>query len=334
MIRLGIIGAGRIGQLHAHSVQKMADVTIVKISDPFIEKVKDQFIEFKDIDFVETYQEVLRDDSIDAILVCSPTSTHAEIIEAAANANKHIFCEKPVSPSVEETERVLKVVEKAGVFLQVGFNRRFDQDFSKMQQLVSEGAIGEPHILKITSRDPAAPPLQYVKQSGGLFFDMSIHDFDMARYMMNSEVIEVHTVGANLVEPYIKEAGDIDTAIITLKFENGAIGVIDNSRQAKYGYDQRVEMFGSRGALTCENVRETSVQLHTEQGSQGEPLKNFFLDRYAEAYTAELQAFLHSIETGAPLLCVGNDGLQAEKIARAAQQSLQENRPVRITEEG
>ncbi|MFJ7368819.1 inositol 2-dehydrogenase [Lysinibacillus sp. NPDC098008] len=334
MVRIGIVGAGRIGQLHANGLKNIPNVEIAKISDPFMENVKDVFASFTGTELVTAYEEVMVDESIDAILVCSPTSTHAEIIQAAARAKKHVFCEKPVSSSVEETENLLQITKEEGVLLQIGFNRRFDPNFLKMKKLVQEGAVGDVHILKITSRDPAPPPVEYLKNSGGLFFDMTIHDFDMARYMTGSEVIEVHAVGANLVSPEIRKIGDIDTAIITLKFANGAIGVIDNSRESKYGYDQRVEVFGSKGKLTVENERHTSVQVHTEEGSHAEPLKNFFLERYADAYTTELQGFLRSIETGEPLVCAGNDGLQAERIARAAKQSLDTNQPVVITHEG
>ncbi|GKV65852.1 MULTISPECIES: inositol 2-dehydrogenase [unclassified Sporosarcina] len=327
---LGIIGAGRIGRLHAENIITNPNIKLKSISDIFLDSMKDWAEELGIEQIVADYKDIIEDEEIDAVFVCSPTSTHAGIIKEAASKGKHIFCEKPISFSTEETKEVLEAVESAGVKFQVGFNRRFDRNFSRIHSIVKEGGIGSPQMIKITSRDPAPPPAEYILKSGGLFFDMAIHDFDMARYLACSEVVEVFATGANLVEPYIKEAGDIDTAIITLKFENGALGVIDNSRKAVYGYDQRVEVFGSEGNLTCDNDRNSSVELSTENGSLKDPLKHFFLERYEEAYHKETIAFIDSIQNDLPLVCSGFDGLQAEIIAKASKTSYEQGRPVKI----
>lgn len=330
---LGIIGAGRIGRLHAENIINFPNVNLKAISDIYIDHAKEWAKGLGIKHLYESYENIINDNEIDAILVCSPTNTHAEIMIEAAKKGKHIFCEKPISFSIEETEQVLDVVEENGVKLQVGFNRRFDRNFSKIHQSVKNGIVGEPHIVKITSRDPEPPPIDYIKGSGGLFFDMAIHDFDMARYIAQSEVTEVYAVGKNLIDRKIgTEGNDIDTAITTLTFENGAICVIDNSRQAVYGYDQRVEVLGSKGQLTCDNDRPTSVEISTEDGTKLDPLKHFFLERYKDAYIVELQSFVNAIINDEKLQCDGNDGLQAELIARAAKRSFEKKRSVKLTE--
>ncbi|SKB02583.1 inositol 2-dehydrogenase [Sporosarcina newyorkensis] len=332
-LTIGIIGAGRIGRMHAENITPIPQIRIKTISDIFADSVREWAKELGIENVVTDYEEILNDNEIEAILICSPTDTHIPIIKQAAEKGKHIFCEKPVSFSVEDTEIALAVVEEAGVKMQIGFNRRFDRNFHKVHTTVKNGVIGEPHIVKITSRDPAPPPIEYIEKSGGLFFDMSIHDFDMARYVTGSEVVEVYAQGDNLIDPNIGKAGDIDTAVITLKFENGAIGIIDNSRKAVYGYDQRVEVFGSKGSITVENDRPTSAEISTEEGVFKDKLKYFFLERYKDAYITETYAFIESILHNKPLLCTGNDGLQAERIAKAADLSLKERRPVKIFNE-
>lgn len=326
---IGIIGAGRIGRLHAENIVHMPQVRIKTISDIFIDNVKQWASEIGIENVVSDYMDILNDKEIDTIFVCSPTDTHVPIIKVAAQNGKHIFCEKPISFNIHETEKVLEVVKKAGVKFQVGFNRRFDRNFLKIHETVKNGVIGEPHIVKITSRDPEPPPINYVKSSGGLFMDMAIHDFDMARYVTGSEVVEVFAQGANLIDPAIGDAGDIDTAITTLKFANGAIGVIDNSRKAVYGYDQRVEVFGAKGSVTVENDRPTSAEISTEEGVFKDKLKHFFLERYKDAYIAETHEFVNSILNDKPIVCTGYDGLQAELIAKAAQESLLTGKPVK-----
>lgn len=327
---IGIIGAGRIGKLHAENLMCIPQVIIKSISELYVDSISKWASQLGIHNVVSDYEDILNDPEIDAVFICTPTDTHIPIIRKAANMGKHIFCEKPISFSAQETEEVLKLVEKAGVRLQVGFNRRFDRNFLKIHEKIHEGTIGDVHIVKITSRDPAPPTIDYIRSSGGLFMDMSIHDFDMARYVTGSEVIEVYAYGANLIDPEIGQSGDIDTAVITLKFANGAIGVIDNSRKAVYGYDQRVEVFGSKGCITADNDRPTNVEISSEKGVYKDKLKHFFLERYKEAYMNETYAFIHSIQTNESVLCNGNDGLQAELIAEAARQSLQTGRPIKI----
>jgi myo-inositol 2-dehydrogenase / D-chiro-inositol 1-dehydrogenase len=329
-ITVGIIGAGRIGKLHVDNLQSIPEINIKSVSDVAVGYLQ-EWAASKGISVLtDNYKDILADPEIDAVFICSPTNTHAQIIKEAARAKKHIFCEKPVSFSVEETIEALAVVKEEGVKLQVGFNRRFDPNFKKVRDFVQQGEVGQPHILKITSRDPEPPSIEYVRSSGGLFMDMMIHDFDMARYVMNSEVVEVSAQGAVLVDPAIGEAGDVDTAIVTLKFANGALGVIDNSRQAVYGYDQRVEVFGAKGAATADNCRPTTVEVSTAEGvSKDKPLY-FFLERYTQAYIEEVTQFAKAISEDQEVICSGNDGLQAERIAKAAKESFLTGRPVKI----
>jgi myo-inositol 2-dehydrogenase/D-chiro-inositol 1-dehydrogenase len=329
-LTVGIIGAGRIGRLHVDNLRLIPHIRIKSVSDVAAQHLETWAAD-KQIEVVTTdYHELLNDPGIQAIFICSPTNTHADIIKEAAAAGKHIFCEKPVSFSVEETEEALAAVEKAGVKLQVGFNRRFDPNFRKIHTLVQRGEIGTPHILRITSRDPEPPDVDYIKSSGGLFMDMTIHDFDMARYVMGSEVVEVFAKGAVLVDPVIGEAGDIDTAIITLKFANGALGVIDNSRRAVYGYDQRLEIFGDKGAAQVNNNQATTVEVSTIDNVTKEKPLYFFLERYTQAYIDEVTEFAAAVLENHEVSCDGFDGLQAERIARAARQSLETGAPVQL----
>ncbi|USK34711.1 inositol 2-dehydrogenase [Bacillus sp. F19] len=329
-LTVGIIGAGRIGRLHVDNLRLIPHIRIKSVSDVAAQHLETWAAD-KQIEVLTTdYHELLNDPVIQAIFICSPTNTHADIIKEAAAAGKHIFCEKPVSFSVEETEEALTAVEKAGVKLQVGFNRRFDLNFRKIRTLVQQGEIGTPHILRITSRDPEPPGVDYIKSSGGLFMDMTIHDFDMARCVMDSEVVEVFAKGAVLVDPVIGEAGDIDTAIITLKFANGALGVIDNSRRAVYGYDQRLEIFGDKGAAQVNNNRATTVEVSTIDNVTKEKPLYFFLERYTQAYVDEVTEFAAAVLENHEVSCNGFDGLQAERIARAARQSLETGAPVQL----
>ncbi|MGG3470386.1 inositol 2-dehydrogenase [Neobacillus pocheonensis] len=334
IINVGIIGAGRIGKIHADNLRGIPQLRVKSVSDIEINHLE-SWAKERQIEVLTTnYYDILNDPEIHAVFICSPTNTHATLIKEAAAAGKHIFCEKPVSFSVEETKEALEVVEKAGVKLQVGFNRRFDPNFRKIQQIVQEGKIGNPHILRVTSRDPEPPNVEYIKSSGGLFMDMTIHDFDMARYILGSEVVEVFAKGAVLVDPAIGEAGDIDTAIITLKFANGALGVIENSRRAAYGYDQRLEIFGDKGAAKADNNRANTVEVSTvEHVSKEKPLY-FFLERYTQAYIGEVKEFATAILENQPVVCSGFDGLQAERIAKAARQSLETGVPVKLDQVG
>jgi myo-inositol 2-dehydrogenase/D-chiro-inositol 1-dehydrogenase len=329
-LTVGIIGAGRIGKLHVDNLRKLPQIRIKSVSDVVIDHLeawgKEKQIEV----LTNNYHELLEDPDIQAVFICSPTNTHATIIKEAALAGKDIFCEKPVSFSVEETEEALAVVEKAGVKLQIGFNRRYDPNFRRIQTIVKDGQIGQPHILRITSRDPQPPGVDYVRASGGLFMDMMIHDFDMARYVIGSEVVEVSAAGAVLVDPAIGEVGDIDTAIVTLKFANGALGVIDNSRQAVYGYDQRLEVFGAKGAAQADNNRPTTVEVSTAESVTIDKPLYFFLERYTQAYIDEVVEFASAILDNTEITCTGFDGLQAQKIARAAKESLEKGVPVQF----
>ena len=264
--------------------------------------------------------------------MCSSTDTHARIVEEAATAGKHIFCEKPIDLDVGRVRSALDAVRAAGVALQIGFNRRFDHNFSTVQDKVTAGEIGQVHLVKITSRDPEPPPAEYVRVSGGLFLDMTIHDFDMARFLAGSEVIAVSAAGVVLVDPSIGEAGDIDTAVVTLWFENGAIGVIDNSRQAVYGYDQRVEVFGSAGMVQAENDTSARVTRTGVEGSVSQKPLWFFLERYTQAFLSESEAFVAALREGTAPRVTGEDGLKPILIGLAAQKSLREARVVRVEE--
>ncbi|NLU53676.1 MAG: inositol 2-dehydrogenase [Clostridiaceae bacterium] len=330
-IRVGVIGAGRIGKIHTENIKYfIPDAEVKAVSDINIDGIKDWAAGLGIPKIVNDYKEILKDPDIDAVLICSSTDTHSQISIEAAEAGKHIFCEKPIDYDLARIDAVLKAVEKAGVKFQVGFNRRFDHNFKKVKDLILEGKIGAPHIIKITSRDPAPPPIEYVKVSGGIFLDMTIHDFDMARYLSGSEVEEVYANGAVLVDPKIGEVGDIDTAIITLKFKNGAIGVIDNSRKAAYGYDQRIEVFGSKGCVSADNDLPTTTVLSTEDGVVSDKPKYFFLERYTESFVTEVKCFIDAIVNDKPTPVSGIDGLNSVLIGLAAKKSLEEGRPVKL----
>jgi len=278
------------------------------------------------------HRAILADPAIDAVAICSSTETHTQMIIESAEAGKHIFCEKPIALDLAKIDEALAAVEKAGVKLQLGFNRRFDSNFSHMQQVVASGQIGTPHILRITSRDPAPPSMDYVKGSGGMFLDMTIHDFDIARFLMGCEIEQVYATGRVLIDPAIGEAGDVDTAVITLHYTNGAIGIIDNSRQAVYGYDQRAEVFGSTGAIESVNNTPHNTFHSTTNGVQVAKPLYFFLERYMDAYVAEMKAFVQAIRDDTPPVVSGVDGRIPVVMGLAALKSLQENRPIKLSE--
>ncbi|UUV17600.1 inositol 2-dehydrogenase [Fusobacteria bacterium ZRK30] len=334
MLKLGIIGAGRIGQVHATSItNNVKNATVHMIADPFMNEDKIKWINELGIENITTdYKEILENKDIDAVLICSSTDTHSSISIEAARANKHIFCEKPIDHDLRKIQMVLDEVEKSGVKYQVGFNRRFDNNFKAIKDAVTEGKIGTPHIIKVTSRDPEAPGIDYVKVSGGMFLDMTIHDFDMVRYLSRSEVEEVYAVGGVLVNPEIGEAGDIDTAIITLKLKNGALGVIDNSREAAYGYDQRAEVFGSLGSVSISNDSGSKAVISTKDGIISEKPLYFFLERYMQSFGEEVNQFVEAIVNDKDVPVNANDGLQPVLIGLAAKKSLEEKRPVKISE--
>ena len=332
-LRFGVIGAGRIGKLHAENLAtRIPGVEVAAIADVDLKAAQTLTDRLHIPVAVEDYHMILSDSDIDVVAICSSTDTHAGIMVEAANAGKHIFCEKPIALNLEKIDVALDTVEKAGVKLQIGFNRRFDPNFRKIHTMVAEGKIGTPHIIRITSRDPAPPPISYVKVSGGIFLDMTIHDFDMARYLSGSEVEEVYTAAGVMVDPAIGEAGDVDTAIITLRFANGAIGTIDNSRKAVYGYDQRVEVFGSNGMLQAHNnTPDQDVYFDAEGVHSAKPLY-FFLERYMESFVAEMKEFVQSIRENTMPPVTGMDGRIPVVIGMAAKKSYLEHRPVKLSE--
>jgi myo-inositol 2-dehydrogenase/D-chiro-inositol 1-dehydrogenase len=332
-VNVGLIGAGRIGRLHAeHLAFRIPQANVVAVADIVPEAAQRCAAALDIPTATQDHRAIMEDASIEAVVICSSTDTHAQMIEEAAAAGKHVFCEKPIDFDLARIDRALAAVERAGVKLQVGFNRRFDPNFKRVRDLVAEGEIGEPHILRITSRDPAPPPIEYVKVSGGIFLDMTIHDFDMARYLIGSEVEEVYAVGGVMVDPAIGQAGDIDTTVITLRFENGVVGTIDNSRQAVYGYDQRVEVFGSGGCVSADNnYPNTAVVSDAERVHRDLPL-NFFMERYIDSYIAEMAAFIECIQRGQPPPVTGIDGRTPVVMGYAARKSYEENRPVKLSE--
>ena len=332
-LRFAVIGAGRIGKIHAENLAtRIPGVEVAGIADVDLKSAQELAARLHVPVAVEDYHTLLSDPTIDAVAICSSTDTHAKIVVEAAQAGKHIFCEKPIDHDLTKIDAALEAVEKAGVSLQIGFNRRFDPNFKKVRGMVADGKIGDPHILRITSRDPAPPPLSYVKVSGGMFLDMTIHDFDMARYLSGSEVEEVYTQAGVMVDPGIGEAGDVDTAVITLRFTNGTIGTIDNSRKAIYGYDQRVEVFGSNGMVQAHNNTPDNDVYYAEDGVHSAKPLYFFLERYMESFIAELKDFVQSIQNNPPPPVIGLDGRIPVIIAMAAKKSYLEHRPVKLSE--
>ncbi|MBR9853920.1 MAG: inositol 2-dehydrogenase [Algicola sp.] len=329
--KIAIAGLGRIGKIHLGNLCQMKGVQVVAAMDP-LEEGRQYAKEKMVPNIVSSYSEMLEIGEIDAVIICSPTNTHADYVEMAAKAGIHSFCEKPLDLSLERVVEVLEVVKKSGTKLMLGFNRRFDKEFRKVKELVKNGAVGEPHLVKVTSRDPGAPPISYIEKSGGLFLDMTIHDFDVARFIVDKEVVEVFAKGAVLIDQAIGEVGDIDTAIVTLGYSDGTMAVIDNSRQASYGYDQRVEVFGSQGMVQSNNNFMDSHKLYNDKGIHAALPLHFFLERYQEAYRIEIMDFIKSLENGNEMPVDGNDGLQSLKIGLAAIKSLKENRPVKISE--
>ena len=333
-LKIGIIGAGRIGKIHAENIARfIPQAQLEGIADINLSPEQENWAKNLGARIVSRDpKDLLKEPSIEAIVICSSTDTHADFVVAASEAKKQIFCEKPIDLSVPKVKNALEAAKKAGVKLQIGFNRRFDHNFARVRQYTLAGEIGAVHLVKITSRDPAPPPPAYVAVSGGIFMDMTIHDFDMARFQAGSEITEVYTAGAVLVDPEIGKAGDIDTAMITLRFANGAIGVIDNSRKAVYGYDQLVEVFGSKGAAAAENDTPNTVRLFNEKGVSGEKPLYFFLERYKQAFIDEMVSFIDSVQNNKPAAVSGEDGLENMYAALAAGKSLKEKRPVTIEE--
>jgi myo-inositol 2-dehydrogenase/D-chiro-inositol 1-dehydrogenase len=331
-IRIGLVGTGRIGQIHSRTLmQTIPGAELVAVTDVDQASARACAAAYGIPNVVDAYCDLLKDQSIQAVAICSSTDTHAPFVIQAAEAGKHIFCEKPISADLGKIDAALAAVDRAGVQLMVAFNRRFDSNHQRIKQAIEGGEIGVPHRLHIISRDPAPPPIEYVKVSGGLFFDMTIHDFDMARFLLG-DVEEVYAAGSVLVDPRIGEAGDIDTAVITLKFQNGALGTIENSRKAVYGYDQRVEVFGSGGSVRSENIYPNAVTLSTAQRVERDLPLNFFLERYTPSYETEMEVFIRCLLEDTPMPVTGRDGRAPVVIAMAALKSYRENRPVKIAE--
>ena len=322
-IRVAVIGAGRIGRIHAKNLRsQIPGAQLLAIADPMVEAARKLAEELELPRYEADYRRIMDDREIEAVAICSSTDTHAQIMMEAAAAGKHIFCEKPIAFDIQTIDRALAAVERAGVKLMVGFNRRFDPGFKKAKELIRAGRIGRPHLLRITSRDPQPPPPEYVKGSGGLFLDMTIHDFDMARYLLEEEVMELMAAGNCLVDPAIGELGDIDTAVVVLKFQSGALGIIDNSRRAVYGYDQRIEVFGSEGVVMVGNRTPAEVTVADAQAVAGEKPLWFFLERYREAYLAEMEHFVACILEDETPSVSGFDGKISVQMACAALESL------------
>ncbi len=332
-VRVGVIGTGRIGRLHTeHLSRRIPGAEVLAVSDVIEESAERCAADFGVPVVVKDYRRLLEDREIDAVAICSSTDTHAQIIVEAAAHGKHIFCEKPIALDIAVIDNALEAVRRAGVKLQIGFNRRFDANYRRVWELIREGKIGEPHLLRITSRDPAPPPIDYVKVSGGLFLDMMIHDFDMARYLIGSEVEEVFTLAAVRVDPAIVKAGDVDTAIVSLKFANGVLGTIDNSRKAVYGYDQRVEVFGSKGMAQTSNNTSNNARLSGAEAVCEDLPLNFFMERYVDSYIQELREFVRSVAEGTETPVAGIDGKMPVMIGKAARLSYDQHRPVKVAE--
>lgn len=334
MVTFGVIGAGRIGKVHTESIcLHIKNARIKTLADPFMTEETAEWAKSLGVEqTTKDYHEILDDPEINAVMICSSTNTHSPISIEAIHAGKHVFCEKPIDHDLSKIKEVMQALEGSGLKYQVGFNRRFDHNFEAVHNAVAAGKIGKPHIIKITSRDPQPPSAEYAAVSGGMFLDMTIHDFDMVRYLAGCDAEEVYVQSAVLVDPAIGEAGDVDTAVITLKMENGAIAVIDNSRKAVYGYDQRAEVFGSGGMIATANDAPSTAVLSNENGVTGEKPLYFFLERYMESFSREVRLFVDAIENNKETPLGVTDGLKPVLMGIAAKKSVEEHRPVRLSE--
>ncbi len=332
-LQIGIIGAGRIGKIHAENLAtRLPGVALVGIADVQLAAAQELARKLNVPLATADYRQLLGLPGLDAVVICSATDTHAEIVQASATSGKHIFCEKPIDLDLARIAATLQAVAHAGVKFQVGFNRRFDPSFAKARELVAAGKIGVPHVVRITSRDPAPPPLAYVRVSGGIFLDMAIHDFDMVRFLTGSEAVDVYAIGGALVNPEVERLGDVDTCVITMRLANGALATIDNSRQAVYGYDQRIEVFGSAGVVSVGHRTPDSHVLADLEGVHSAKPQYFFLERYEESYIAELRAFIECVRNDTAPSVTGIDGLMPVRMGLAARKSLTEKRPVSLSE--
>ncbi len=330
-LRIGVIGTGRIGRLHAELVAHRLPGAELGLVYDVDQRSALETADALGVPAATSVTEIL-DGDIDAVAICSSADSHAELIVAAAQAGKAIFCEKPVSLDLGELDLALATVEARGVPFQIGFNRRFDPAHASVRDAVAAGTIGDPHLVRISSRDPGPPPLEYVKSSGGLFLDMTIHDFDMARFVTGREVVEVFARGAVRVQQSLGQVGDVDTAVVTLVHEDGCLTVIDNSRRAAYGFDQRVEVFGSEGMAASENPASHTGVVTTARGALRPPLPHFFLERYALSFVDEWRAFVGAVRDATPPPVSVRDARAPLLIGLAAWRSLREQRPVGIEE--
>ena len=329
-LRFGLLGAGRIGKVHAKAISASAGAQLVAVADamaPAARAIADQYgCEVRSI------EAILAAKDIDAVVICTPTDTHADLIEKFAKAGKAVFCEKPIDLSLARVKACLQVVRDTKAVLMVGFNRRFDPHFVAVKAEIAKGTLGEVEMVTITSRDPGAPPLDYIARSGGIFRDMTIHDFDMARFLLGEEVTEVSAMAAALVDPAIGKAGDFDSVQVMLKTATGKMCLISNSRRATYGYDQRIEVHGSLGAATAENQRPFMIEVASAAGYTRPPLHDFFMTRYTEAYAAEIAGFIAAVAGKGAASPSGEDGLSALALAEAALKSVAEGRTVKVSE--
>ncbi|WP_404935083.1 inositol 2-dehydrogenase [Nitratireductor sp. L15S-10] len=329
-VNFALLGAGRIGKVHAKAIAGNAEAQLVAVADAFAEAA--QAVADAYGCAVRSIEDIEADRSIDAVVICTPTDTHADLIERFARAGKAVFCEKPVDLSLARVKQCLGVVKETGTVLMVGFNRRFDPHFAAVRAAIDEGRIGPVEMVQITSRDPGPPPVSYIKSSGGILRDMTIHDFDMARFLLGEEPETVFATASVLVDPAIGEAGDFDSVSVILTTASGRQCSISNSRRATYGYDQRIEVLGAKGAIAAENQRPVSIEIANAQGFTRPPLHDFFMTRYTEAYAAEIASFVAAIVEGKPTSPSGEDGLRALALADAALLSIKEGRAVKLSE--
>ncbi|TLM99274.1 inositol 2-dehydrogenase [bacterium] len=331
-VNIAVIGTGRMGSVHVRNLARLIpEANLVAICDLRLDVAQALADELGIPRVVQDYHELLADPAIEAILIATSTDTHAFIIKDVAAAGKDIFCEKPLALDLSKIDDALAMVKKANVKLQVGFNRRFDKSFQKVREVVASGEIGRPCILRITDRDPDYPAMEFLRVSGGMFLDQTIHDFDMSRFQIG-EIEEVYAVGSALLRPELNDFGDIDTNVLTLKFANGAVGAIDNSRKAVYGYDQRLEVFCSNGTAMAENEAETTIVKGNVQGFHTAPPPHFFMQRYAPCYVEEVRQFVECVRDDKTTPTNGEDGRIAVGLGYAAWKSLHENRPVKLSE--
>lgn len=326
--KLALLGAGRIGKVHAKAIAEDKRARLVAVADAVADAAK--AIADQTGCAVKTIEEIEADKDIDAVIICTPTNTHADLIERFARAGKAIFCEKPIDLDVARARACLEVVRTVGGKVMLGFNRRFDPHFRAVRKAIDDGAIGKVEMVTITSRDPGPPPAEYIKVSGGIFRDMTIHDFDMARFLLGEEIDTVMASASVLVDPVIGELGDYDSASLILTTKSGRQAVISNSRRATYGYDQRIEVHGSLGSVSAENQRPVTIEVATKDGYTRPPLHDFFMTRYTQAYAAEISAFIDSLEKGTPMAPSAEDGLIALALADAAVRAAKEGSAIKV----